>query len=123
MSLPLVDTAGVWNWYLYQGDTRVCTFSLEDPDENPIDVSGAVITMTIKKVRGANVPNVWVGSTTGGQITVSGTGGNIVTVTITSTSSDDFANGSLVYDVEFVQNGITQTYVTGTITVTREVTP
>lgn len=126
MTLPYVDTAGVWDWSLYQGDTRMWTFSIID-GESPVDVSGATITMTVKKKRGATVEAVWTGSTTTGEITVNGLDNNVVNVHIPSTTSDpntgtsSWPSGSLVYDVEFVESGRIVTYLTGTITVTREV--
>jgi hypothetical protein len=123
MALPFVDNAGVWNWTMYQGDTRSWNFALEDPDGNPIDVSNAVITMTIKRQRGGNVPLIWSGSTTSGDITVGGNDNNVVSIIIPASESEDFPGGSLVYDVEFTEGAVNITYLTGTITVSVEVTP
>jgi len=118
MPLPYVDTAGVWDLVAYQGDTRVWSFTMVDNNSNPINVSGAVITMTIKRQRGGSVPAIWTGSTTGGEITVTGAGSNTVNVYL----DGDYPAGSLVYDVEFVESGRTITYLTGQFVVTTEVT-
>jgi hypothetical protein len=118
MSLPNVDTAGVWDLVAYQGDTRVWTFTMVDNAGSPVSLSGTTITMTIKRQRGANVPTVWEGSTTGGEITISGAGDNIVNVYL----DGDYPAGSLVYDVEFVKSSQTITYLTGQFIVTTEVT-
>lgn len=125
MALPYVDTAGVWDWSLYQGDTRVWSFSLEldDVTNTAVNVAAAEITMTVKKQRGATVPTLWTGNTTGGAIAVSGTDNNIVTITIPATNTAAFPTGALVYDVEFAEGSQVVTYLTGTIDVTREVTP
>lgn len=118
MPLPYVDTAGVWDLVAYQGDTRVWSFTMVDNNDNPINVSGATITMTIKRIRGANVATVWEGSTTGGEITVTGAGSNTVNVYL----DGDYPAGSLVYDIEFVEGGRIITYLTGQFVVTTEVT-
>lgn len=118
MPLPYVDTAGVWDLVAYQGDTREWSFTIVDNNDNPIDVSGATITMTIKRQRGANVAVVWEGSTTGGEIVVIGPDNNNVVVSL----DGDYPAGSLVYDMEFVEGGRTITYLTGQFTVTTEVT-
>ena len=118
MSLPYVDTAGVWNLVAYQGDTRVWSFTMVDNSDNPIDVSGAVITMTIKRQRGATVPAIYTASTTDGDITVTGAGNNTVNVSL----DGNYPAGALVYDVEFVESSRTITYLTGQFTVTTEVT-
>jgi hypothetical protein len=77
--------------------------------------------MTVKKQRGATVPEIWKGTTTGGAIVVSGASSNIVTVTIPATNTAAFPSGALVYDVEFVEGSQVVTYLTGTITAGREV--
>jgi hypothetical protein len=125
MALPYVDTAGVWDWSIYQGDTRVWSFSLEleDVTNTAINVASATITMAIKKQRGATVPTIWTGNTVGGEVTVTGAGNNTVTVTIPATNTAQFPMGALVYDVEFTEGSQVVTYLTGTIDVTREVTP
>ena len=125
MALPYVDTAGVWDWSLDQGDTRVWSFALEldDVTNTAINVASATITMAIKKQRGATVPTLWTGDTTGGEIVVSGTDNNTVTVTIPATNTAQFPMGALVYDVEFTEGAQVVTYLTGVIDVTREVTP
>lgn len=121
MSLPFVDTAGVWDWSLYQGDTRVWSFGLSNSTNTAINVAGAVITFTVKRQRGATVPAVYTGTTTDGAIVVSGASSNIVTVTIPSINTAAFPSGALVYDVEFVKGSQVVTYLTGTITAGREV--
>lgn len=121
MALPYVDTAGVWDWSLYQGDTRVWSFGLSNNTNVGINVASAVITMTVKRQRGATVPEIWKGTTTDGAIVVSGASSNIVTVTIPATNTAAFPSGALVYDVEFVEGSQVVTYLTGTITAGREV--
>jgi hypothetical protein len=118
MSLPNVDTAGVWDLVAYQGDTRIWSFSIYDNEENPINLNGTTITMTIKRQRGANVPTIWEGSTTNGEITITGANLNIVTVYF----DGDYPAGALVYDVQFENNGEIITYLTGQFVVKTEVT-
>ena len=118
MPLPYVDTAGVWDLVAYQGDTRVWSFIMLDNDDNPIDLTGTTITMTIKRQRGGNVATIWEGSTTDGEIIINGANNNKVNVYL----DGDYPAGALVYDVEFVNNGRTITYLTGQFTVTTEVT-
>lgn len=121
MSIPYIDTAAIWDWSMYQGDTRVFSFSVEDNDDDPIDLTGVVITMTIKKQRGASVPSIYTATTTSGAIVVSGAGVNTVTITIPATNTAMFPSGALVYDIEFVLGSQVVTYITGTITVQTEV--
>lgn len=118
MSLPNVDTAGVWDLVAYQGDTRTWSFRLVDNDENPIDLSQTTITMTIKRQRGANVPVIWEGSTTDGKVNISGADDNIVNVYL----DGDYPAGALVYDIQFENNSTIVTYLTGQFVVKTEVT-
>jgi hypothetical protein len=118
MPLPYVDTAGVWDLVAYQGDTRMWIFNIVDNDDNSIDLSGCTIVMTIKRQRGGNVPAIWTGSTTGGEITVTGVNNNTVNVYL----DGDYPAGALVYDVEFAEGGRIITYLTGQFVVTTEVT-
>jgi hypothetical protein len=82
-----------------------------------------VITMTVKKARGATVAVLWTGTTTGGDITVGGGADNVVTITISATDMADIPAGSWVYDVQFRDGTQIETYLTGAFTVTAEVTP
>ena len=93
-------------------------FNIVDNDDNPIDLSGCTIVMTIKRQRGGNVPAIWTGSTTGGEITVTGVNNNTVNVYL----DGDYPAGALVYDVEFAEGGRIITYLTGQFVVTTEVT-
>jgi hypothetical protein len=126
MALPTTDTAGTWNKVVYQGDTFTWSFSVETGEEGselPVDLTGVVITMTVKKARGATVAVLWTGTTTGGDITVGGGGNNVVTITISATDMADIPAGSWVYDVQFRDGTQIETYLTGAFTVTAEVTP
>jgi hypothetical protein len=96
----------------------VWTFSIRDKDMQPIDLSGSAITMSIKRQRGANVPDVWVGSTANGKVSIGGTSSNVVAISF----DGDYPAGALVYDVEFVKDGRTVTYLTGQFVVKTEVT-
>lgn len=118
MSLPNVDTAGVWDLVAYQGDTRTWSFSIFDNEENPINLNGSIITMTIKRQRGAGVPVVWEGSTTDGRVNISGDDKNIVNVYL----DGDYPAGALVYDMQFQKNSEIVTYLTGQFVVKTEVT-
>jgi len=124
MALPNADTAGIWNKSAYQGDTFVWTFSVNvaGTPPTPVNLSNAVITMSIKKVRGATVAELWTGSTTDGAIVVSGANNNSVTITIPATDMGDIPAGSWQHDIQFVEAGIVKTYLTGAFTVTSEVT-
>lgn len=123
MSLPYVDTAGVWNWELYQGDSREWSFALSSNSNAGINVAGADITFTVKRQRGATVPAVYMATTANGFIVVSGAASNIITIDIPATNTATFPSGALVYDVQFVLGSQVVTYLTGIITATREVTP
>jgi hypothetical protein len=126
MALPNTDTAGTWNKSAYQGDTFVWEFDVEEGAEGfetPVDLSSAVVTMTIKKVRGATVADLWTGSTTDGAIVIGGVGNNAVNITIPATDMADIPAGSWQYDIQFVEGGVVHTYLTGAFTVTAEVTP
>lgn len=121
MALPNAGTAAVWNRNAYQGDTHIWDFRLTVAGV-AVDLSGATITMSIKKVRGASVADLWTGSTTDGAITVGGVGNNSVSVTIPATDMADIPAGSWQYDVQFAESGVVHTYLTGAFTVTSEVT-
>jgi len=126
MALPNTDTAGIWNKNAYQGDTFVWTFAVEEGAEGfetPVNLTGVVVTMTVKRARGKSVANLWTGSTTNGAIIVNGSGNNVVNITIPATDMGAIPAGSWQYDVQFVEGTVIQTYLTGSFTVTAEVTP
>jgi hypothetical protein len=121
MALPNAATAGIWNRSAYQGDTYIWNFTVT-VNNVAVNLSSAVVTMTIKKVRGATVAELWTGSTTDGAIVIGGVGNNAVNITIPATDMADIPAGSWQYDVQFVEAGVVHTYLTGAFTVTAEVT-
>jgi hypothetical protein len=121
MALPNTATAGIWNRSAYQGDTFIWNFSVTVSNV-AVDLSNTTVTMSVKKVRGANVADLWTGSTTDGAIIIGGTGNNGVNITIPASDMADIPAGSWQYDVQFVEAGVVHTYLTGAFTVTSEVT-
>jgi hypothetical protein len=121
MALPNTATAGIWNRSAYQGDTYIWNFTVTVSNV-AVDLSSAVVTMTVKKSRGATVAEIWEGSTTSGDIVIGGVGNNAVNITIPAADMEDFPAGSWVYDVQFAEAGVVHTYLTGAFTVTAEVT-
>lgn len=56
------------------------------------------------------------------QITITGTSGGVMTVTIPSMVMDDISSGLYAYDIETIKAGITQTWLTGVLKVNEDVT-
>jgi len=121
MALPNAATAGIWNRSAYQGDTYIWNFTVTE-NNVAVDLSNTTVTMTVKKVRGATVADLWTGSTTDGAIVIGGVGNNAVNITIPATDMADIPAGSWQYDVQFAEVGVVHTYLTGAFTVTAEVT-
>ena len=114
-----------WAKQSYQGDTFEWTFAVKQGDvgsETPVNLIGVTITMTIKKVRGAGVAVLWTGSTTDGAITIGGAGNNVITIIIPAVDTAGIPFGSWIYDIQFVEGATVRTYLTGSFTVTAEVT-
>jgi hypothetical protein len=56
------------------------------------------------------------------QMTITGSSGGVLTVTIPSSVMANISSGLYVYDLQTIKGGITQTWLTGVITVNEDVT-
>jgi hypothetical protein len=119
MALPSVHQPKYYDLNAYQGSTFVWSFNVEYLGQ-AVDLSNTVVSMTIKRQRGKNVPVVWQGSTATTGVAV-GVAVNKVTVNIPAAEMDDFPAGSLVYELDFTEGIINYTYLTGQFVVGTEV--
>lgn len=119
MPVPAVQIPAKYDMSCYQGSTYVWT-STFTYDDDPIDLSSAVVSMTIKSERGKFAPVIWQGSTATSGVAV-GIAVNALTVTIPAADTEDFPAGSLVYEIDITEGVINYTYLTGRFVVNTEV--
>ena len=119
MPVPAIQVPAKYDMNAYQGSTFVwaSTFTYDD---DPIDLTSAVVTMTIKGQRGKFAPIIWQGSTTTSGVAV-GVAVNAVTITIPAVDTEDLPAGSLVYELDITEGVINYTYLTGRFVVNTEV--
>ena len=108
------------NWTVVRGDDWTRTFTIRDETNAvPDGLATATITCTIRDQYDTVVLS---GTTTAGDITASGTTGEVV-VHLDDGDTDDLAPGEYDYDIEIVSSsGVRLTPVLGTLTVRNDVT-
>lgn len=106
---------GTYNFNYYRGDTNQMVVRPKTANNNAFPLTGYSAAYTIATTRGAT-------ATQYSSTAVVDETNNIVTCTITSSEGRLLEPGTYVYDVE-INNGLqTYTILTGTITVTDDIT-
>ena len=111
----------VVNFALYQGDTLTFTVTVKNSNGSAYPITGTNSTMKIKRLSGAEVLSLTVGS----GITYTNAAGGIMTIAITAAQSAALpTEKALAYDLQLEQSSgtIITTLVRGTITVTPQIT-
>lgn len=111
----------VVDFQTYQGDTLTFTVTVKNSNGSAYPITGSSSSMKIKRLSGAEVLSLTVGS----GITYTNAAGGIMTVTITAAQSAALPTEKvLAYDLQLEQSSgtIITTLVRGTITVTPQIT-
>jgi hypothetical protein len=108
---------GTYNFNYYRGDTFEFLVKPKDASGNPFDLSGYSGAFTIANLRGSAATQVYEGTA------VVNTIDNLVTCTITSGIGRNLLPvTSWVYDVQVTNDISTYTLLSGSITVTDDIT-
>ena len=124
--VPIIDEPYVVPINAYQGDTFSRTFQLFTNTNGTIEAINCVgydIVATVKKVRGATAPTILQSNSDAGDITLTGSGSNVITWLIDRADTANTQAGALVYDLQLFNATATMTYYTGSFVVTAEVSP
>jgi len=112
-------TAGIYNFTLDQGSVFYINLQYEDPDGNPINLTGNTARMQLR--RQYSTPAVLTLTTGGGGIVITGATGNIA-IEITDEQTETLEGGFYLYDLELNNGGVISRLIQGTITVSPQVT-
>jgi hypothetical protein len=104
---------------LDQGSVFYVNLQYEDPDGNPINLSGNTARMQLRRSF-TTVAELTL-TTGGGGIVITGATGNIA-ITISDEQTEALGSGFYVYDLELDNGGIITRLIQGQITVSPQVT-
>jgi hypothetical protein len=114
-------TAGIYNFSVDQGSVFTLNMVYEDPDGNPINLSGQTARMQFRRKYNSADPADLTLTTSNGGIAITGATGNIL-VTITDEQTSTLDEGFYVYDLELDNAGVISRLVQGQVTVNAQVT-
>lgn len=112
-------TAGIYNFTIDQGSVFTLNLKYEDPDGNPINLSGQTARMQLR--RRYDSAAVLTLTTGGGGIVITGPTGNIL-ITITDEQTGTLESGFYQYDLELDNAGTIERLIQGQTTVSPQVT-
>lgn len=113
-------TAGIYNFSVDQGSVFTLNLDYQDPDGNPIDLSGQTARMQFRRQYNSTIADLTL-TTGGGGIVITGATGNIL-ITITDEQTSTLNEGFYVYDLELDNAGVISRLVQGQVTVNAQVT-
>jgi hypothetical protein len=113
-------TAGIYNFILDQGSTWTLTIVYEDPNGTPINLTGYIAEMQIRK-KASSATAVLTLSTSNGGITINGPTGTLSLIA-TDEQTQVIEEGIYVYDLELSIGGVRTRLIQGSVTVRAEVT-
>jgi len=118
MSLPALNSPATKDKKAYQGSNFNWGFTVNYNNAS-VDLTNSFVEMTVKRQRGKDVPVVWKGNSTNGEITISNV--NRIDISIPKTAMTNIPAGGLVYELDLTESGATYTYLTGQFIVGMEV--
>ena len=107
--------AATRNIVIYQGDTYVHELRLKNSANTAINISGRTYTGQIRKKRNSDIA----AATFTSQITDAANG--VVLMSLTASNTASITSGTYVYDFQEVNGVVVTTLITGTVTVTGDV--
>ena len=112
-------SAGTYHIKIEQGATFALTLTYKDANDSAINLTGYAARMQLRK--NINDDTAIVSLTDGSGITLGGAAGTIeITISATTTAGLTATEG--VYDIELESGGVVTRLLSGTYTVSREVT-
>ena len=112
-------TAGIYNFTMDQGSVFTLNLAYEDPDGNPIDLTGFTARMQLRRKFDSTA--VLTLTTSNGGLVITGPTGNIL-ITVTDEQTEDLESGFYVYDLDLNNAGVITRLIQGQATVSAEVT-
>lgn len=113
-------TAGIYNFTIDQGSVFTLNLVYEDPDGNPINLSGQTARMQLRR-RYDSAAVLTLTTNAGGGIVITGGTGNIL-ITITDEQTGTLESGFYQYDLELDNAGTIERLIQGQTTVSPQVT-
>jgi hypothetical protein len=113
-------TAAPYNTVIDQGADWFINFVYEDPDCNPINITGATAAMQFRSLPEDTVAVLTLTTENGG-ITITGAEGKLA-VHATATQTGNIDAGYYYYDVEIYMEGVTTRLIQGQVLVSAQVT-
>lgn len=121
MTLSNSDIAGVLNIKHKRGDTFIRAFTFTDSVPDPINLSGFTAKLEVRTRARNELGELLASASTPTEITISGAGNNVVTVTIPAASMLIIA-GIHSYELELTSSGgVRTTYLKGNFEITQDV--
>lgn len=112
-------TAGIYNFTVDQGSVFTLNLKYQDPNKNPINLSGQTARMQFR--RRYDTAAVLTLTTENGGLVITGPTGNIL-ITITDEQAETLESGFYVYDLELNNAGVIDRLIQGQVTVSPQVT-
>lgn len=117
MSKVSLDVAQRLDITCRKGDTFSLIVNVSDSTGSPVNLSTYSFKMQLRETDVSTLPTI-----DDSGITITGTSGGVITVTILASVMASINSGLYVYDLQTINGGVTQTWLTGVITVNEDVT-
>lgn len=114
-----MSTAGVYNFTLDQGSVFYINMLYQDPNGDPIDLTGMTARMQLRRTY--NTPAELTLTSPSNGIVITPLIGKIA-VTITDEQTGALGSGFYLYDLELNNAGVIDRIIQGTLTVSAQVT-
>jgi hypothetical protein len=113
-------TAGIYNFTLDQGSVWDLEIEYQDPDGDPINLTGFTARMQLRKDYNSAVADLTL-TTGGGGIVITGATGTI-DISVTAAQTEVLDPAFYVYDLELISGSNISRLIQGQITVAEQVT-
>jgi hypothetical protein len=113
-------TAGIYNFTLDQGSVWDLEIEYQDPDGDPINLTGFTARMQLRKDYNSAVVDLTL-TTGGGGIVITGATGTI-DISVTAAQTEVLDPAFYVYDLELISGSNISRLIQGQITVAEQVT-
>lgn len=113
-----IDEPGIVKWKAIQGSTFYKQFTVTQSGA-PVNITGWTAKLGGKRNINQSALDIDL-STTGGTITIGGITG-VFTIVATPATTRTWPIGDVIIQFEFIEGAVVQTYLLGTITVSKEI--
>ena len=117
MSKVSLDVAQRLDITCRKGDTFNLVVNVSDSTGTAVNLSTYSFKMELRETDTKETNTL-----SSDQITITGTSGGVITISILASVMAGISSGLYVYDLQTINAGVTQTWLTGVITVNEDVT-